>query len=365
MDKHYFFTGFPGFISNQLIREVLRQNDFTGKVVTLVLPSMVEKARSEKAAIVSELNLEENQFELIEGDITKENLNLSDQQLELLRKEITHVFHLAAIYDLAVPKEIAYKVNVEGTRNVNNWVCSLNNLKRYTYFSTAYVAGRREGILYEHELIEPPSFKNYYEETKYKAELLVDSIKNKVPVTIIRPGVVKGHSKTGETIKFDGPYFMLNILDRLRGLPVLPYLGKTEADVNLVPIDYIIRATTYLTFLDKGEGKTYHLTDPRPYKVTEVYEMIMKEQLNRQPKGTIPLGLASIFLQIKAIRKFLGVEKEALEYFTWKGVFDCSVAQEDLKDSGIVCPDLKDGIPSMIGFYHKHKHNPQYQINIL
>ncbi|MEH7084876.1 SDR family oxidoreductase [Neobacillus drentensis] len=365
MEKGFFFTGFPGFICNQLIREVLKNNQLNGSVFVLVLPNMVERAKKESAAIIAEYGLDESTFHIIVGDITKPFLAITEEEQEVLHHRITHVFHLAAIYDLAVPREIAQKVNVNGTENVNEWVKRLPNLVRYIYFSTAYVVGNREGILYETELIEPTGFKNHYEQTKYEAEVLVETLKKEVPVTIIRPGIVKGHSNTGKTIKFDGPYFIMNFLDRLKFLPLIPRLGKGEAYVNLVPIDYIIQATTYLSQLDKAAGKTYHLTDPHPYRASEIYEIIMQEMLNKQPKGMIPLTLGKLFLSIKLLRKYLGVEKEALDYFTWKGQFDCTQAVTDLRDSGIACPDFKDGIKPMTAFYLQEKNNPTFQINIL
>jgi nucleoside-diphosphate-sugar epimerase len=365
MEYGYFFTGFPGFISNQLIREVLRKNNGEGTVNVLVLPSMTEKANFERMAIIRDFGISEDQFRIIEGDITQPGLGIHPEKNELLKERVTHVFHLAAIYDLAVPKDIAFRVNVDGTRNVNDWVRALKNIQRFTYFSTAFVAGKREGILYEDELIRPHAFKNFYEETKYEAEVLVDSLKAEVPVTIIRPGIVKGHSKTGETIKFDGPYFIMNFIDRLRFMPFLPRLGKGDTVVNLVPVDYIIEATTYLTFAEKGAGKTYHLTDPKPYKVSELYEMMMAELLQKQPKGSVPLGLAKAGLNFRVLRRYLGVEKEALDYFTWRGNFDSSQAQDDLKGSGIQCPDFKEGISAMASFYKQNKHESNYQINIL
>lgn len=365
MEYGYFFTGFPGFISNQLIREVLRKNNGEGKVYVLVLPSMAEKAEIEKRSILSDFALDEDRFEIITGDITKRGLEIEPQKNDYLQESVTHVFHLAAIYDLAVPKDLAFLVNVEGTRNVNEWVKTLKNIKRYTYFSTAYVAGKREGTLYETELIKPSKFKNFYEETKFEAEVLVDAVKAEVPVTIIRPGIVKGHSKTGETIKFDGPYFIMNFIDRLSFMPFLPRLGKGDTVVNLVPVDYIIEATTFLTFSEKGAGKTYHLTDPKPYKVSELYEMMMAELMQKQPKGSVPLGLAKAGLNLRVLRRYLGVEKEALDYFTWRGYFDSTLAQEDLKDSGIQCPDFKDGISAMASFYNQNKHEPNYQIKIM
>ncbi|WP_026566240.1 SDR family oxidoreductase [Bacillus sp. UNC41MFS5] len=365
MEKGFFFTGFPGFICNQLIREVLKSKQLNVSVFVLVLPDIVERAKKESEAIIAEFGLDESTFNIIVGDIRKSYLAITEQEQEVLQHRVTHVFHLAAIYDLAVPREIAQKVNVNGTENVNEWVQRLPNIERYIYFSTAYVVGNREGTLYETELIKPTSFKNHYEQTKYEAEVLVETLKKEVPVTIIRPGIVKGHSDTGETIKFDGPYFIMNFLDRLKFLPLIPRLGKGEAYVNLVPIDYIIQATTYLSQLDKAAGKTYHLTDPHPYRASEIYEIMMQEMLNKQPKGMIPLTLGKWFLSIKSIRKYLGVEKEALDYFTWKGQFDCTQAVADLRESGIACPDFKDGIEPMTSFYLQQKNNPTFQINIL
>jgi nucleoside-diphosphate-sugar epimerase len=365
MEKGYFFTGFPGFICNQLIREVLKRNQLKGVVYVLVLKGMLDKAKAERKAIIRDLGVTEDAFKIIEGDITEPSLGMTSSDQECLKEKVTHVFHLAAIYDLAVPREIAFKINVQGTSNVNVWVLEFPYLERYVYFSTAYIVGTREGILFETELIRPESFKNHYEETKYEAEVLVENLKAKIPVTIIRPGIVKGHSESGETIKFDGPYFMMNFLDRLKFLPILPRLGSGKAYVNLVPIDYIIQATAYLSFLAQGTGKTYHLTDPNPYQASEIYELMMNELLDRRPRGTLPLTLGKWFLSIKPIRRYLGVEKEALDYFTWMGKFDNTLAANDLRDSGIRCPDFKEGIRSMTAFYLKQKDNPNYQIRIL
>ncbi|CAL1548837.1 unnamed protein product, partial [Lymnaea stagnalis] len=47
---------------------------------------------------------------------------MSADDLEIVCRETTDVFHLAAVYDLAVEKDLAFRVNVEGTRNVNELV---------------------------------------------------------------------------------------------------------------------------------------------------------------------------------------------------------------------------------------------------
>ncbi|KIL37043.1 3-beta hydroxysteroid dehydrogenase [Cohnella kolymensis] len=365
MSRCYFFTGFPGFIASSLIRQIIRDHHAAiGHIYLLVLPDLLEKAREEVQRVSAEEGLPFERFSLISGDITKPDLDILPERNGLLQHEVTHVFHLAAVYDLAVPRQIAFNVNVNGTRNVNDWVQGLHNIERYVYFSTAYVSGTREGRILESELDRDQSFKNHYESTKFEAEMLVRQVMGKVPTTIIRPGIVKGNSQTGETIKFDGPYFILNVFDKVRFLPLIPYLGAGEAEGNFVPVDYVLSATIYLGHANAGIGKTYHLTDPKPYRMKDVYRFLLAEYLGKEPIGTIPLAAAKGFLSIPALRKWLRIEKESLDYLACMAAYDCTQAQNDLRGSGIVCPDFKDTVGSMVQFYERHKNDTNKQLRI-
>lgn len=353
------FTGFPGFIASQLIRKSVDE-DHT--LSAIFLSSEREKAEQEAEKIRQETGC--RPIRLIEGDITKAGLGLSVEDASYLRGKEVIFWHLAAIYDLAVPRQAAWKVNVEGTENVNTFILTLPKLQRYMYFSTAYVAGARQGILYENELIRPDKFKNYYEETKFEAEVLTEKLKPQVPLTIIRPGIVRGHSHTGETVKFDGPYFFLNMIDKVRKLPFIPYLGRSTAFINVVPIDYILDASIFLSKLPEAGGKTVHLTDPNPHPVEEVYRKMVSEMTGKMPKSRIPHRLAEWSLSISPIRKFLGVEKETLDYLTWEASFDTEQAQSLLSGSGIRCADFLESMPQMVRFYELHKSDKKYQIDI-
>ena len=365
MRQTYFITGYPGFLARNLIHQLVTdyQQDLT-HIYLLVLPNLREKAIEEITYFAKSKQLNQDLFTIIPGDITSQNLGIDHNTNHQLQASVTHVFHLAAIYDLAVPKIIALKINVNGTNHVNNWVKTMNNLKRYVYFSTAFVSGTREGRVYEHELIAGPMFRNHYEQTKYEAEILVEKLKTDVPTTIIRPGIVRGHSKTGETIKFDGIYFTLNLFDHLRFLPTIPYLGEGNVEGNFVPSDYVLQATSYLATAPIGVGKTYHLTDPNPYTMRELYKMISEAYLGKTPKGEIPHELAKIPLYLAPIRKWLRVEKEAMDYFTIRSSYDASNTVRDLEGTGIACPDLQETLEPMLAFYRKYKHDPTRHILI-
>src|SRR5262245_5696979 len=204
-------TGFPGFIGRRLVAALL-ERDPEVRVTALVEPRMLEAARPVADSIGDE------RIELLAGDITDRRLGLEADDYERLTAETRRVFHLAAIYDLAVPLEIAQRVNVDGTGNVLDFCRAAETLERLAYVSTAYVAGLRTGVVYEHELIMGQEFKNHYESTKFQAEVWVRELLGEVPITILRPAIVVGDSETGETEKFDGPYYVLRALSRAQRL---------------------------------------------------------------------------------------------------------------------------------------------------
>ena len=354
----HFFTGFPGFIATELIKGLIKKEKLT-RLYAVVQESQLERATNQAEAIMKEFSVD-IPFEIIVGDITLPNLGIEEREIMKIQNQNITMWHLAAIYDLAVKEEIAWKVNVEGTKMVCAFARDYLAIERLLYFSTAYVAGTREGTLLETELIRPDAFKNHYEETKYEAELLVERLKDEVAVTIIRPGIVRGHSVTGKTIKFDGPYFFMNMIDRLKWLPFIPYVGKSDAHINVVPIDYIIDASIYLASNQKSVGSTVHLTDPSSHPVEEIYRAMVIELTGKEPKGRLPRRIAKTGLTSKRLQRRLGVEEETLDYLTWNAEFDTAIAEQLLEGSGIQCADFVRSIPSMAVFYNENKGNADY-----
>src|SRR3982750_2846258 len=150
-----FLTGFPGFIAGRLVKRLAIEGS---RFFLLVQPAFMERARAEVARIASETGSTPDNFLLIEGDITRADLGISHLELERARAETTILFHLAAIYDLAVKREPAMLVNVQGPRNVNHFALTLPSLSRYHYVSTCYVAGLRTGKILETELRHEEGF---------------------------------------------------------------------------------------------------------------------------------------------------------------------------------------------------------------
>ncbi|WP_157764745.1 SDR family oxidoreductase [Solibacillus sp. R5-41] len=355
----HFLTGFPGFVATELIHQLFKEG-ITKQVFAVVLPSDLAKAKSKGTLI--EGQYEGCQIVLFEGDITLPNLGLADEELAIINPKITFVWHLAAIYDFAVSREVAWKVNVHGTANVNDFVCRLEKLERYMYFSSACIAGKRKGAILEMELIRPIAFHNYYEETKFEAELLVDDLKLELPITIIRPGIIYGHSKTGVTQKFDGIYFLFNAVEYFKGKIVIPQLGSKHTLLQMVSVDYIAEASVRLCMLPEAAGETLHITGSQPYTAAHIYQEIAKIMTGKKTFGILSLGIAKAMLEQPSIRKLVHVTSQTIDYLDYEGKFDTKDFDKLIASSEITCCDLMETLPVLIKFYEENKHLKSYYV---
>jgi len=351
-DEAFFITGFPGFIANRLVERLARS---TGKLLLLVQPSLKERAAEELARIAALTGREASTFQTVPGDISLPELGLSEVDRQLVRTETTRVFHLAAIYDLAVVRDLAIKINVEGTKNLNAFARSLPRLRHYHHVSTCYVAGKREGRILETELKHDAGFRNFYEESKYLAEIEVENLKSDVPVTIHRPSVVCGDSRTGETAKYDGVYYLILYLLRWpRGLSMLN-IGNHEVALNLVPVNFVVDAMAALAFDENAIGKTLQIADPNPLTTNQLFNAIARSINGRQSKITVPPSWVEFFLMLPPSPAITGLPHHAVPYFFLKQTYDTSLSMQLLGPHGLSCPPFNSYVDRIVEFAAANK----------
>lgn len=348
----FFITGFPGFIANRLLERLARKDcDF----ILLVQPLLVARALDEIAGIAQLSGRNVADFQVVEGDISTPQLALSPVDLDLVQRYTTRVFHLAAVYDLAVPEEVAMRVNVRGTRNVVELARTLANLRQFHHVSTCYVAGKREGVIFETELRHDAGYRNYYEESKCLAEQEVESAKTHLPVTIHRPAVVCGDSKTGETGKYDGVYYLIHYLLRWPSVLSTINIGNHKVSLNLVPVDFVVDAMAALALDERAIGNTLQLADPAPLTTNQLFNAIAKSIDGHKSKITAPAKWVRFFLMLPPSPRITGLPHHAVPYFFVKQVYDTSQAQELLAPHGIHCPPFETYVDRIVDFA---KQNP-------
>jgi thioester reductase-like protein len=345
-----FLTGFPGFIASRLLRRLAKDG---GRFLLLVQPAFRERAQQELLSIAQQTGRPSSDFELLSGDITETNLGLSATDLATARAESTILFHLAAIYDLAVARDLAVRVNVDGTRNVNEFARSLPRLRHYHYVSTCYVAGKRTDRILENELQHEAGFRNYYEETKYLAELEVEALKKELPITIHRPAVVCGDSRTGETAKYDGIYYLIFYLLKWPFLSTFN-IGNNEVALNLVPVDFVVEAMSALARDPLAIGTTIQLADPEPLSTRELFDSISRSITGRESRLTLPAPLVHTSLMLPLAPKITGLPHSGVPYFFLKQTYDTSRSTALLKPYGIACPPFESYVKTIVDYAASH-----------
>jgi thioester reductase-like protein len=349
MPRTYLLTGFPGFLAGRLVPRLLADDD-EARIVALVEPRMVERARA----------LAPDGVDVQPGDITDAALGLDPRTYDRLAGEVVRVFHLAAVYDLAVGAELAERVNVQGTQHVVDFCRRATQLERHHYISTAYVAGERSGLVLEEDLAEGQAFKNFYESTKFAAEVIVRASMHEIPTTIYRPAIVVGDSQTGETQKFDGPYYLLRSMAGPTGS--LLQVGRGDATFNVVPVDFVVSAIAAGARDPEAVGHTLHLVDPEPVSSHELARLLAVEYKGREPKVPLPPGLVDRSLKYAAVRKlFGGTPRQSIAYLNHPVRFDTAQAADVLGRNGLRCPRFAEYVGAMVAFYAAHEHDDAYR----
>jgi thioester reductase-like protein len=344
------FTGFPGFIGERLLPRLLERRP-DAVFVCLVQPRFAEAAARSLADIEARHPHTRGRIRLVGGDITLPGLGLAGADGML--PSVSAAYHLAAVYDLAVARDLGMRVNVDGTRNVLEFLSHAPRLRRLHYVSTAYVSGTTTGTFRESDLDVGQRFKNFYEETKFLAE--VEVARSGLPATIYRPAIVVGDSRTGETGKFDGPYFTLSAMERVPSPGLFIKVGWGRNPANLVPVDFIVDALAGLAEAPVSAGKTYHLTDPAPLSVSEVARLLAREMGKSFVLVPVPKAVAKAVFGPARVQKYFGMPVQTLDYFDHPCRYDTTHATADLRTVGIACPPFPSYVQPMVAFYRAHR----------
>jgi nucleoside-diphosphate-sugar epimerase len=331
------FTGFPGFLGSELVPRLLRRSPDV-RIRCLVQAKFADLARQRAT---------DPRIEIVEGDIT--------QPIGARSDDVTEIYHLAAIYDLAVRRDLAMRVNVDGTCNVLDFAARCPSLQRIHYVSTCYVSGRHRGVFLETDLAKDQTFNNYYEETKYLAEVEVQRrMRAGLRATIYRPAITVGDSRTGATQKFDGPYFVIQWILRQPRISIVPMIiGASRYHLNVVPRDFVIEAIDRLSAMPESVGKVYQLADTEPMTIGESVDAIEQATQHTLIRIPLPLSVAKGAVRhVSGVYPLMRIPAESIDYFVHPTDYDTTNTRHDL--GSLAIPHLRDYLPRLVEFARAH-----------
>jgi long-chain acyl-CoA synthetase len=348
VDGVVLLTGATGFLGAQIARRLVERTDH--QVVALVRAPDAQAATRRLARAWWDwpelaAGMAGGRVQAVAGDVRAPGLGLDPAVWRALTRRVSHVVHAAADLRVAAPLAELRRTNVAGVAHVLELAAAAHRdhgLTRLTHVSTAYVAGLRPEDVPEDELTGRYGFANGYEHSKYEGERLVRAAAG-LPVTVARPAMIVGDSRTGAVRTFNTVYAPLRrYLTGRRLVPVRPDLR-----VNIVPVDWVADAIVRLTFDPGAEGRTVHLTAPfeslpTAAQLLGVTRRWAAEHLDLRPPRPLFVPLAGALPgELRALRPYLAERRR----------FRRDHADRLL---GPYAPDWRAYLPRLLGYATAH-----------
>ncbi|MDP4285468.1 MAG: NAD-dependent epimerase/dehydratase family protein [Bacteroidota bacterium] len=272
-DKRILVTGATGLVGNQLLQQLL-ESGYRVKAIFHSAP-----------IIISHPSLE-----IVQCDI------LDVFALEEVMKDITHVYHCAALvsYD---PKDIhqIFKINVEGTANVVN-ACIDAGVHKMVHVSSVAALGRiRKGETVTEKMSWTEETSNsVYGKSKYLGELEVwRGIGEGLPAVIVNPSLVLG----GDNWESSSSAIFKNAYNEFK--------WYTEGVSGFVDIRDVARVMILLMNSEISAERFIINADNLPYK--EIFSLIATCFGKRIPYKKVTPFLAEMIWRVEAVKsKFTG-----------------------------------------------------------
>jgi thioester reductase-like protein len=284
--KHILLTGATGLVGQYLVRDLL----MAGAPLAVLIRSQDKEPASRRLRKVldywqGKLRRPMPRPVCLEGDVTRDGLGLTREARDWAACNCDRLLHNAASLTFAGSDRAGepWRSNLAGTAHLLGF-CRHTGLKQFHHVSTAYVCGKREGIVYENDLDCGQEFRNDYEHSKCEAEKLLRATDFLERVTVYRPAVIVGDSRTGYTSTYHGLYSFMHIIWMLRqyvqpeqdGRYYYPMRlkGTGEEPRNLVPVDWVSAVITHLVLSPQHHGRTFHLTPDEPVKSSQLQDWV-------------------------------------------------------------------------------------------
>jgi thioester reductase-like protein len=345
-DEVTLVTGFPSFLARRLATHILEHEPKT-LVYAVVRAKLDRDARDTVSAWPKHFR---DRFVMLEGDAAAMDLGLSGAEFRALSSEVDRIHHAAQVTYLGVDRRTARQLNVYGANEIVELAKACSSLKCLVFHSTTEVAGDRTGLVREDDLEAGQKFPTFVAETRARAERTARRAMANVPIAVVRPATIVGDSTTGEIDRFDGPYLLILLIVTSPAEIAIPLPGRGDTPLNLVPIDYVVRAAHAIGRASRATGKTFHLVDPNPVTAKRIFELVARAGGRRSPRGFIPTNLTKALLRTPGLERFAKSPRAFVERLATPVRFDARNADEVLAGSGIVCPPFETYVDKIVAY---------------
>ena len=360
-----FLTGITGLVGSSFVTGLLKERDDV-EIVALTRASAVKTAAERVDEVIREQCELDGYPELadkfmdsisvVAGDVAEFDPAAVAVMAEV--SGVDTVFHCAADVNLGKdPQGKTFRINYHGTENIVE-LSKLLKIKELHYVCTSYIAGKLHGRAMEDNPLDS-GFYNPYEESKYKAEMLVRNAG--IPFSIYRPSIIIGRRKDGKIRRALAFYRILEFMAKLKKhtCSKTNQDPTTFVDLNLhfsaansellyfVPIDYVQEAIVKL-YQTPVCNKTFHITGDSPVSTQQILDAMC--EILKLNNVTLGAENHDPTKDEKLLTRFLG---DLMPYFSSNIIFDQSNVREVAGDEILDWPVGMEGLLTMTRTYYR------------
>jgi nucleoside-diphosphate-sugar epimerase len=333
-----------------LVRQVL-SHEPRALIYAVVHADHEVRARSEAESLTA---AERDRLVLLEGDPSAIDLGLSGAEFRQVTAEVERIHHVAHTSSWSESRQVAHAVNVVGATEILEVARASPSLSCLVFHSTAHVSGDRTGVVYEDDLVLGHVFPSHVDETRMRAEAVVRRAMPKLPIAVLRPTTLVGDLDPFEDDRLDGLYLLVLLAVATPPEIAIPVPGRGDTPLNIVPLEFVVRAAHAIGRSPEAPGHTFHLADPHPLSALRIAELIAKASGKRAAPTPIPEGLAKALLRTPGIERFVRSPRAFIEQLTMSVRYDARNADRVLAGTGIECPSFETYVDKLVSVVQEH-----------
>lgn len=282
-------TGATGVLGSELLYHLLYEKLISGAEMDLhlIVRPGEEETAADRIKALFDPAIMPTKLALVDSDKLMESVHVIEGDLKTFdfNPEGPFTFiHSAATVNLnnkPSTKDLVINNNYQATIDLVERL--KGNMEHMIFVSTAYSCGEIHGEVDNDYLSmkeEDLSFRNFYEQYKFRAEQDVNKLADKYGfnLSIVRPSIISGrlivepHYVMKRYIVF---YLMGKFFQEMANMGVdkstcIRLVAKEDIFLNVIPVDYVAKGIVRL--LDKPNIKQLNLVNSKPFPVRKIVE---------------------------------------------------------------------------------------------
>ncbi|OTA19319.1 amino acid adenylation enzyme/thioester reductase family protein [Xenorhabdus beddingii] len=267
-------TGATGYLGLHLLEQLLKQT--SARVICLCRASDKQHARDRIRDGFKHYRIDVGhgleRVDFVIGDLGLPRFGLLPETWTQLAESVDVIYHNGALVNFIYPYSALKNINVDSTRTALALACTAR-LKHLHYVSSVNALFATESprpyLEDDRAMSESVRDPSGYSGSKWVAEGIINIARKRgVPVSIYRPGLILGHTRTGAAQGND------YLVASLKGYLTMGFYPDHALLLDIVPVDYVAASLVHISGQPECNGKFFNLFNPEQISTRQFFDWV-------------------------------------------------------------------------------------------